>query len=67
MVPPSISPSVIKNLGVSFCNVEESDLTLPALSKKKSVSVPVGKKSIKKKPPTKDEADDKQNKKKPRK
>jgi len=48
--------------------VEESDLTLPALlSKKKSVPVPVGKKSIKKKPPTKDEADDKQNKKKPRK
>lgn len=33
--PPTISPSIIKNLGVTFCKIEEDKLTLEALKKKK--------------------------------
>jgi hypothetical protein len=67
VVPPTISPSVINNLGTTFCNLDEDSLTVPTLSKKKMAIAPVGKKPPKKKPPTKDDADDKLSKKKPKK
>jgi hypothetical protein len=34
VVPPTISPSIIKNLGASFCNVDADKLTVEALGKK---------------------------------
>ncbi|OEL12605.1 hypothetical protein BAE44_0026376, partial [Dichanthelium oligosanthes] len=37
---------LIKNLGASFCNIEPDKLTEEALSKKKKVSAPGGKKPI---------------------
>ena len=33
--PPNLSPSVIRNLGVSFCKIDEKDLSDSALLKKK--------------------------------
>lgn len=33
---PTISPSIIKNLGAAFCKIEESKLSLEALKKKKT-------------------------------
>ncbi|RLN28877.1 hypothetical protein C2845_PM05G17080 [Panicum miliaceum] len=51
VVPPNLSPSVIRNLGASFCKIDEKDLTVPALRKRKKLSVaaPGGKKVPKKK------------------
>jgi hypothetical protein len=34
-----LSPSVIRNLGASFCKLDEKDLTVPALQKKRKVPV----------------------------
>jgi hypothetical protein len=34
VVPPTISPSIIKNLGASFCKVDADKLTVEALGKK---------------------------------
>ncbi|CAO2189882.1 unnamed protein product [Urochloa humidicola] len=44
--PPLMSPSVIKNLGATFCKMDESKLTKEALSKKRKLAAaaPVGKK-----------------------
>jgi hypothetical protein len=36
VVPPTISPSIIKNLGASFCKVDADKLTVEALGKKQS-------------------------------
>ncbi|RLM69503.1 hypothetical protein C2845_PM17G10050 [Panicum miliaceum] len=51
VVPPNLSPSIIENLGASFCKFDEKDLTVPALQKKKKTSAiaPGGKKVPKKK------------------
>ncbi|KAG2621112.1 hypothetical protein PVAP13_3NG178000 [Panicum virgatum] len=46
-IPPSLSPSVIKNLGSSFCKLDEQDLSVAALQKKKKPSAPAqGKKKL---------------------
>jgi len=63
VTPPTLSASVIRNLGASFCNLEEDKLTNTVLSKKKLASTPRGKKPAKKKPTNKDDADDKQSQK----
>lgn len=47
--PPNLSPSIIKNLGATFCNVDPEQLTEEALSKKKKVSALGGKKPVFKK------------------
>ncbi|RLN36373.1 hypothetical protein C2845_PM03G28930 [Panicum miliaceum] len=65
--PPALSPSVIRNLGTSFCKIDEDSLTDVAFNKKKKVSAPGGKKPIKKKPNSKDDVDAKQDNKKPKK
>jgi hypothetical protein len=54
VVPPNLSPSIIWNLGATFCKLDDKDLTEPALQKKKKVAVPApgGKKAPKKKPMT---------------
>ena len=51
VVPPNLSPSVIRNLGASFCKVDEKVLTVQALQKKKKPPVPTpgGKKAPEKK------------------
>ncbi|CAN6193535.1 unnamed protein product [Urochloa humidicola] len=41
--PPILSPSVIKNLGESFCKIESDKLTEKALTKKRKVAAPSGK------------------------
>ncbi|PUZ69713.1 hypothetical protein GQ55_2G132800 [Panicum hallii var. hallii] len=66
VTPPTLSPSVIRNLGASFCNLDADSLTDIALNKKKKVSAPAGKKPIKKKANNKDVTDAKQDKKKPK-
>ncbi|CAN6342947.1 unnamed protein product [Urochloa humidicola] len=38
--PPILSPIVIKNLGTTFCKMDEAKLTKEALSKKRKVTVP---------------------------
>ena len=45
--PPTLSPYITKNLGNTFCKIDESKLTETALLKKKkvTVSVPGGKKT----------------------
>jgi hypothetical protein len=48
VVPPTISPSIIKNLGASFCKVDADKLTVEALAKKNKVAAPGGKKQPKK-------------------
>lgn len=65
--PPIISPSIIKNLGVTFCNVEPEKLAEPALLRKKKASAPGGKKPIIKKKQKNGGDDDKAPKKKFRK
>ena len=69
VTPPTLSPSVIRNLGATFCNLDEESLTAPVLNKnkKKLPATPGGKKQIKKKPSNKDNEDDKNQKKKPKK
>ena len=47
--PPSLSPSVIRNLGATFCNMDEETVTEAALLKKKLVATPGGKWRTKKK------------------
>ncbi|RLN07337.1 hypothetical protein C2845_PM11G04420 [Panicum miliaceum] len=67
ITPSALCPSVIKNLGVTFCNLDEEKLSNTTLAKKKKTSAPGGKNSIKKKPSDKNGDDDKHDKKKPRK
>lgn len=50
--PPTISPSVIKNLAINLCDVEPEKVSEPALLKKKKTSAPGGKKPVIKKKPT---------------
>jgi len=59
VVPPTLSPSVIKNLGTSFCKIDEDKLAELALLKKKKITVPVpgGKRTQKKKPALGDKND----------
>ncbi|KAF8666463.1 hypothetical protein HU200_053573 [Digitaria exilis] len=69
--PPTISPSIIRNLGSSFCGIPQAELSDAALSKKKKVLAPMGKKKTTKKN-SKDANDDPKDKeaatkKKPRK
>ena len=47
--PPSLSPSVIRNLGATFCNMDEETVIEAALLKKKLVATPGGKRRTKKK------------------
>jgi hypothetical protein len=61
---PILSPLVIRNLGASFCNLDEDNLTDAALNK---VSAPRGEKPIKKKTIGKFDVDAKQEKRKPNK
>ncbi|KAF8765330.1 hypothetical protein HU200_008706 [Digitaria exilis] len=42
--PPNISPSIIKNLRASFCDIDPENLSQQALNKKKKPSAPEGKK-----------------------
>jgi len=59
--PPNLSPSIIRDLGASFCKVDEKHLTVPALQKKKKkppVPAPGGKKAPKKNPNNDDPNDD---------
>ncbi|OEL23309.1 hypothetical protein BAE44_0015672, partial [Dichanthelium oligosanthes] len=62
--PPIISPSVIKNLGTTFCKIDLSKLTDETLPRKKKVTAPVGRKL--KKHPKKDDNDKNSTKKKPK-
>ncbi|KAF8690825.1 hypothetical protein HU200_041221 [Digitaria exilis] len=56
--PPGISPSVIKNLGSNFCDIDPAELIDVALAKKKKALPPVGKKkAIKKHTKGNDEED----------
>lgn len=64
--PPIISPSIIKNLGATFCNIDPEKLSDQALIKKKKVSAPGGMKPVLKKKP-KDDDNDKAPKKKTKK
>ncbi|CAN6342906.1 unnamed protein product [Urochloa humidicola] len=66
--PPTVPPSVIKNLGASFCKVDPGKLTSDALLQKRQAAPPGGKKLIKKKQ-TKDNDNEDTNKntKKPKK
>jgi len=52
--PPNLSPSVIRNLGSTFCNLGEQELTDENLNKKHMVSTPGGKKTLRKKLPSKE-------------
>jgi hypothetical protein len=49
--PPSLSPSVIKNLGATFCNIDPDKLAVEKLSKAriKKAAAPGGKKQAKSK------------------
>jgi hypothetical protein len=49
--PPTLSPSIIKNLGATFCNINPDKLAVEKLSKTKSkkVAAPSGKKQAKSK------------------
>lgn len=42
--PPTISPSLIKNIGTTFCNMDPEKLKDPPMIKKKKVAAPRGKK-----------------------
>jgi hypothetical protein len=71
--PPSLSPSIIKNLGATFCNIDPDKLAVEKLSKArtKKVVAPGGKKQAKSKSKTNPDStnDDNQaaSKKKPKK
>ncbi|CAL4992476.1 unnamed protein product [Urochloa decumbens] len=66
--PPTISPTVIKNLGSSFCGIDPEHLTVEKLNKKKKPAAPGGKKQVKKKAEvSKNDKDDKQANKKTKK
>lgn len=47
--PPSLSHSVVRNLGEALCKIDPTNLTFVALRKKKLVASPGGKKPLKKK------------------
>jgi hypothetical protein len=49
--PPALSPSIIKNLGATFCNIDPDKLAVEKLSKTrtKKVAAPGGKKQAKSK------------------
>jgi len=47
--PPAISTSIIRVLGVAFCNINHEDLSNANLNAKPSSTKPVGKKGAKKK------------------
>ncbi|CAN6342228.1 unnamed protein product [Urochloa humidicola] len=64
--PPTLSPSVIKNLGVTFCKLDVDELTSEALSRKRKVGAPGGKKPPVNKP-TKQNCNDEDKTKKPNK
>ncbi|CAN6223988.1 unnamed protein product [Urochloa humidicola] len=60
--PPTVSPSIIRNLGATFCKIDPTNLTDAALAKKRKQAAPGGKRPvIQKKPKSSDE--DKNNKK----
>ncbi|TVU01266.1 hypothetical protein EJB05_53305, partial [Eragrostis curvula] len=42
--PPTLSPSIIKNLGTDFCNLSPEKVKDEALKKKRKVKAPVGQK-----------------------
>jgi hypothetical protein len=71
--PPTLSPSVIKNLGATFCNINPDKLAVEKLSKarNKKAAAPGGKKQAKSKSKTNPDStnDDSQaaSKKKPKK
>jgi hypothetical protein len=71
--PPSLSPSIIKNLGATFCNIDPDKLAVEKLSKArtKKAAAPGGKKQAKSKSKTNPDStnDDNQaaSKKKPKK
>ncbi|CAN6243763.1 unnamed protein product [Urochloa humidicola] len=44
--PPTFSPSIIKNLGATFCKIDEAKLTKEALTKNRKVTVPGGPKPL---------------------
>jgi hypothetical protein len=48
VIPPTISPSIIKNLGASFCKVDADKLIVEALGKKKQSGCPWREKQPKK-------------------
>jgi hypothetical protein len=47
--PPTLSPSVIKNLGATFCNIDPDNLTVDKLwkARNKKAAAPGGKKQAK--------------------
>ncbi|CAL5064934.1 unnamed protein product [Urochloa decumbens] len=47
---PAIPPSVIKNLGATFCKIDPEKLSTEVLNTKKKAAAPGGKKLLKKKP-----------------
>lgn len=58
VAPPTIPPSLIRNLGATFCDIDPAQLTQEALTRKKKVSAPGGKKkTLKKKPQGPDNED----------
>lgn len=52
--PPTMSPSIIKNLGATFCKVDANKLEKISQPKRKKVPAPVGKKSLSKKQSSED-------------
>ncbi|CAN6288491.1 unnamed protein product [Urochloa humidicola] len=65
--PPTLSTSLIKNLGATFCKISEEKITDEVLLKKKKASAPGGKKPTLKKKPKDGDNDDKTTKKKAKK
>ncbi|CAN6244088.1 unnamed protein product [Urochloa humidicola] len=63
--PPTLSSSIIKNLGTTFCKMDEAKLTKEVLGKKRKIPVaaPGGKKLPISKANKKDENDDQKTKK----
>lgn len=47
--PPTVSPSIIKDLGATFCNIKSEELTDEKLHEKPANAKPVGKQASKKK------------------
>jgi hypothetical protein len=48
MEPPTLSHSIIKNLGATFCKIDPQKLSLEELSKLSKPSAPGGKKKARK-------------------
>ncbi|CAN6324181.1 unnamed protein product [Urochloa humidicola] len=49
--PPTLSPSLIKNLGTQFCKIDLVKLSKDALQKKKKAAPHIEKRQLKKKNP----------------